>query len=257
MDINLLALNVGNSRLALGVFAAGELIYTARIAHDQRSDWPGRIADAWSKISETPDAAVAGASVNPALLEAVEHAVEQQTGKSIQWVGSDLDIPIPVKTDAPDQTGIDRILNVAAAYEQMAKACVVVDAGTAVTINCCNDRGEFVGGTISPGAAMQLNALHEHTARLPLVTLEAPREQIGRSTRSAIQQGVFHGIRGLVKEVVENFATDLGTWPDIIATGGDAAVLFEGWELIHAIAPDLTLYGVALAYASHHIKHGT
>jgi hypothetical protein len=57
--------------------------------------------------------------------------------------------------------------------------------------------------------------------------------------------------------VVENFATELGTWPDVIATGGDAPKFFEGWELIHAIAPDLTLYGIALAYAEHHIKHGT
>jgi hypothetical protein len=61
----------------------------------------------------------------------------------------------------------------------------------------------------------------------------------------------------MVKELVENFATDLGTWPDVIATGGDAPKLFEGWELIHAVAPDLTLYGIALAYAEHHIRHRT
>jgi len=257
MDINLLALNVGNSRIAIGVFAAGELVYATRISNDQRSDWPGKIADAWAKISESEGAAVAGASVNPNLLEAVEHVVEQQTGKEIEWVGADLDVPIKVLTDQPEGTGVDRILNVAAAYEQMGKACVVVDAGTAITVNCCNDAGEFVGGTISPGASMQLNALHEHTAKLPLVTLEPSTEPLGKSTASAIQQGVFYGIRGLVKEVTETFATELGTWPDIIATGGDAEKLFEGWELIHAIAPDLTLYGIALAYTNHQIKHGS
>ena len=61
----------------------------------------------------------------------------------------------------------------------------------------------------------------------------------------------------VVKELVENYATELGFWPDIIATGGDAPKLFEGWELIHAISPDLTLYGIALAYTNHYIKHGT
>jgi pantothenate kinase type III len=61
----------------------------------------------------------------------------------------------------------------------------------------------------------------------------------------------------MVKELAENYATELGNWPDIIATGGDAPTLFEGWELIHAIAPDLTLYGIALAYTNHHIKHKT
>ncbi|MGD0541350.1 MAG: hypothetical protein ABSB33_07525, partial [Tepidisphaeraceae bacterium] len=77
----------------------------------------------------------------------------------------------------------------------------------------------------------------------------------GDSTSAAISLGVFHAVRGLVKEAVENYALQLGSWPEIIATGGDARQLFEGWELIHAIAPDLTLYGIALAYTDHHIRH--
>src|SRR5439155_24726702 len=110
---------------------------------------------------------------------------------------------------------------------------------------------------IAPGAAMQLDALHEKTARLPRVALNVSQGPFGKSTEQAIVHGVFHGIRGMVKELVENYATELGFWPDIIATGGDAPKLFEGWELIHAISPDLTLYGIALAYTNHYIKHGT
>jgi type III pantothenate kinase len=104
---------------------------------------------------------------------------------------------------------------------------------------------------------MQLDALHEHTAKLPRAQLTAPSGAFGTSSITSLQQGVYHGIRGMVKELVENYATHLGTWPDVIATGGDAQTLFDGWELIHAIVPDLTLYGIALAYANHHIKHGT
>ena len=88
-------------------------------------------------------------------------------------------------------------------------------------------------------------------------TFAAPTDPLGKSTQQAILHGVYHGIRGLVKEVVENYATELGTWPELIATGGDAQLLFKDWELVHAIAPDLTLYGIALAYANHHIAHGT
>jgi type III pantothenate kinase len=84
-----------------------------------------------------------------------------------------------------------------------------------------------------------------------------PTGMIGKSTDEAIRQGVYHGIRGLVKELAENYATELGRWPEIIATGGDAQALFEGWELIHAIAPDLTLYGIAQAFTEHHIRHDT
>ena len=258
MDINLLVLNVGNTRLSLGVFVAGNLEYVTRVPHAQRADWPGKIADAWSKVAGKENAVVAGASVNPPLVEALEHAVAQATGgQKVEWVGREIDLPIKVNTENPQETGVDRVLNVAAAYEQMGKACVVVDAGSAITVDCCNDAGEFLGGAIAPGVAMQLESLKEKTARLPLVTFEVPVEPFGRNTEQAIRHGVYHGVRGMVKELVENYATELGNWPDIVATGGDAPKLFEGWELIHAIAPDLTLYGVALAYANHHIKHGT
>jgi type III pantothenate kinase len=256
MDINLMVLNVGNSRLAIGVFEAGELTHVTRIAHDQRSDWPAQLADAWKRIEGKDGAAVAGASVNPAVMEHLEVAVEEATGRKVEWIGREIELPIKVKTAQPGETGVDRVLTVAAAYEQLNKACVVVDAGTAVTVDCCNDAGDFLGGSIAPGAAMQLDALHERTAKLPRVDLATPTDPFGKSTAGAIQQGVYFGIRGMVKELVENYATELGTWPDLIATGGDAGRLFDGWELVHAIAPDLTLYGIALAYTEHHIKHG-
>jgi type III pantothenate kinase len=256
MDINLLALNVGNSRLSIGVFVAGELQFTTRIPHDNRANWQGRIADAWGRIESKENAAVAGSSVNAELSKAIEQAVKKATGNSIEWVGQDIDLPIKVMTDEPQQTGVDRVVNVAAAHEQMGKGCVVVDAGTAITVDCCNDAGEFVGGSISPGVSLMLDALHERTAQLPRVQFHAPSGAFGKSTEQAILHGVYHGVRGMVKELVENYATELGYWPDVIATGGDAQALFEGWELVHAISPDLTLYGIALAYANHHIKHG-
>ena len=257
MDINLLVLNVGNSRLTMGSFRAGELGPVIRVPHAQRADWVGRIREAWSRVADQEGAAVVAASVNPALNESIEHAVEQATGRRTLWVGSEIDLPIRVLTDEPEQTGVDRVLNIAAAYEQIGSACIVVDAGTAITVDVCNDAGEFLGGAIAPGVAMQLDALHEKTARLPRFEFEVPKGAIGENTRQAILQGVFHGIRGMVKELAEAYATELGQWPDLIATGGDAPRLFEGWELVHAVSPDLTLYGIALAFAEHHIKHGT
>jgi type III pantothenate kinase len=257
MDINLLVLNVGNTRLSIGVFVAGDLQFTTRIPHDNRADWEGRIADAWGRIEAKENAAVAGASVNPQMAKAIEQAVKKATGQGVEWVGDEIDLPIKVMTDEPQQTGVDRVVTVAAAHEQMGKGCVVVDAGTAISVDCCNDAGEFLGGSISPGLSMMLDALHEQTAQLPRVQFHAPSGTFGKSTEEAILHGVYHGVRGMVKELVENYATELGYWPDVIATGGDAAQLFEGWELIHAISPDLTLYGVALAYANHYIKHGT
>jgi pantothenate kinase type III len=102
---------------------------------------------------------------------------------------------------------------------------------------------------------MMLDALHEKTARVSRVPFAVPGPGFGNSTAAAVSMGVFHAIRGLVKETVESYAEQLGSWPEIIATGGNARQLFEGWELIHAIAPDLTLFGIALAYTDHHIRH--
>lgn len=260
MEINLTVLSVGNSRLAVGSFLAGELGEVVRVPLDRPEQWEPAIAAAWARMRGRDNAAVVAAGVNPAAGAAVEEAVQRAADRRVVWVGRDLELPIKVLTEAPEDTGVDRILNVAAAYEQMGKACVVVDAGTAITVDCCNDAGEFLGGSISPGVSMQLDALHERTAKLPRIghaQFQAPDEAFGRSTQQAILHGVYHGVRGMVKELVENYATELGQWPDLIATGGDAPALFTEWELVHAIAPDLTLYGIALAYANHHIKHGT
>src|SRR5688572_26815264 len=114
MDINVMVLNVGNSRLAIGVFAAGELEYATRVPHTQNADWPGVVREAWQRVALRDGAVVAGASVNPLLVEPLEHSVQQVTQQPVQWVGRELDLPIKVLTDSPEQTGVDRVLNVAA-----------------------------------------------------------------------------------------------------------------------------------------------
>jgi type III pantothenate kinase len=266
MEINLVVLNLGNSRLAVSTFRVGELGEVTRVGVGNSADWAEPIRRAWGQVAGAENAAVVAASVNPGLEAELERVVGDVASRRVVWVGKDpstgsgqaLELPIKVLTDEPEQTGIDRVLNVAAAFEQMGKACVVVDAGTAITVDACNDAGEFLGGAIAPGVRLQFDALHDHTAKLPRVErLTVPEHPFGNTTEQAILHGVYHGVRGMVKELVETYATELGNWPDLIATGGDAEVLFRNWELVHAIAPDLTLYGIALAYVNHHIKHGT
>ena len=258
MDIHLLTLDIGNTRMGIGVFRAGELVYSRRVPHTQRDDWAGMIGEAWRHLSakEQDDCGIAGSNVNPMLLEGVEYAVKKATGRRVQWVGGELDLPMAVKTDEPKKTGVDRVVAMAAAYEQMGKACCVVDAGTAVTVDVCDDDGNFLGGAIAPGISMQLVAL-EQAAQLPDIEFKIPDGAIGTNTAEAMRHGVFQGIRGLVQHCAEAYAQHLDGWPEIIATGGDAKLLFDGWELLHAVSPDLILYGIAHAYTEHHIKHGT
>lgn len=250
-----MVVNSGNSRVGVGVFVAGELQEVLRADNADKAGIEKAIADNWAKIKERENAAVAGCGVNPPMMAELDKMIERATGQKMEWVGKGLDYPIEVKTDHPNETGADRILNVAAAYEQMGKACVVVDAGTAITIDLCNDEGHFLGGAIAPGVGLMLDAMHNGTAKLPKVELEEPAAPWGKNTKQAMVHGVYYGIRGMLKEIVENYATELGEWPDVIATGGDAQKLFEGWELIHAVSPDLVYYGIALAFSEHHIKH--
>ena len=257
MDIHLLVINIGNTRLAAGAFEKGELAVSRRASLDDATALESTLAEVWAKLAEHSDAEVCVASVNSERDVAIARVIQQVTGKTPSFVGRDIDIPIKVRTETPEQTGVDRVLNVAAAYEQMQAACVVVDAGTAITVDVCNDVGEFLGGAIAPGAQLMLDSLHEHTSKLPEVKLAKPIGPVGQNTEQAMLQGVYHGLRGMVKELVEQYAEKFGNWPEIICTGGDAELLFGGWELVHAISPDLTLYGIALAYADHHITHGS
>ena len=261
MEINLVVVNVGNSRLAVGSFVAGELSGAVeRVPLVRREEWATAVEQAWGRVAARENAAVVASGVNPDGERALEEVVAERLDRRVVWVGKDLDLPIKVLTDEPERTGVDRVLNVAAAHEQVEGEVVVVDAGTAITIDVCNDAGDFLGGAIAPGVRMQLDALHERTASLPLVPGErfaAPAEPFGQNTEQAILHGVYHGIRGMVRELVEAYATKLGRWPEVVATGGDAKALFDKWEIVTAIVPDLTMYGIAKAYADHHIKHGT
>lgn len=255
MEINLIAINVGNSRVAVASFVAGELKAVERVSVDDRAAIKSAITTAYEQIIGRENAAVCAASVNPPLEDEIELIAMEVTGLPVEWIGEQIELPVNVLTDVPSETGVDRVLATAAAYEQLGKVCIVVDAGTALTINCCNDNGDFVGGAIAPGIKLQLTALAEKTAKLPRPEFRTPDGAVGKSTEQAILHGVFHGLRGLVKETAESYATEVGIWPEIIATGGDAEALFKDWEIIHAISPDLTLYGIALAYTNHYIKH--
>ena len=138
------------------------------------------------------------------------------------------------------------MLNAAAAYDVLDQACVVVDAGTAITVDFVDGAGTFHGGAIAPGAQLQLDALNQRTAQLPEVDFDHPAEVIGHNTIEAMRCGVFYGLRGMVRELVEQFAEAHGQYPMVVATGGDANVLFREYDLVDRVVPDLTLMGIAL-----------
>ncbi len=246
---HVLACDVGNSAIHFARVCgeqAGEM-KTMRIG--ELSGLGEALAALWQSIP-TPKKLAAG-SVNPAGLKALEAAVEQSLGEPVLVVGRDL--PLPIETDLPDPlgVGVDRLCAAAAAFDRLGKACVVADFGTAITIDGVNDEGVFLGGAILPGLQMGLEGLQTHTAQLPRVELRQPDWVFGKDTHQAIIGGLIFGARGVLRERIEAYATELGVWPLVIITGGDAKLIcpHAGEDpLIQARVDDLAVRGVSIAY---------
>jgi type III pantothenate kinase len=253
----IIAVNVGNTRTQIGRFEGDGLKFTERFSNSDLAPVVEAVAREWQAFDDVSHAAVLIASVNDLFADRLTSALEDQLSIDAYRIGTDVPVPIGQQLDPETLTGIDRLLNAAAAFDTVKQACIIVDAGTAVTVDFVDGYGTFHGGAIAPGALMQLHSLHEHTAALPDLPFRAPdHEPFGRNTAQAMYQGVFHGIRGMVQRLVEQYAESYGAFPMVIATGGDAQVLFESEELIDRIVPDLTLMGIAAA-AKHALAEGS
>ena len=245
----LIAISVGNSRTALGLFSGSQMEKTERFTNADAGKIIERLRS-WLGDAEAGDeTSILLASVNDQIASRLTDSIAEATSHEVCRVGTDVAVPIGQQLDPETLTGVDRLLNAAAAFDQLKQACVIVDAGTAVTVDFVDGEGTFHGGAIAPGAAMQMKAMHDHTAALPELKFQPPdaSEPFGRNTAQAMYQGVYHGIRGLVQRLVERYAEAYGAFPMVIATGGDAQVLFHDDPLVDRIVPDLTLLGIASA----------
>lgn len=250
MKINLLAINVGNCRTQLGTFIDNQLADSGAVDNNQIASFKSRISSAFEPLAEQQDAVVMLASVEPEVAGQIATLVPQVLGRKIVRVEEDVVIPIGRQLDSKTMVGDDRLLNAAAAFEVLKQACIVVDAGTAITVDFVDGTGTFHGGAIGPGASMMLAALHDRTAMLPQVELRRPKEPMGHNTTEAIRAGVYYGLRGMVRELVEVYAERAGVYPMVVATGGDAQLLFDCYDLVDRIVPDLTLLGMAATMRS-------
>lgn len=245
----LLTLAVGNTRARIGLFRGRELHDPVSIALDDSA----RLAAAASTLTETaPDAVAVVSSVNPAKSDAIISALSA-LGLDVLRVDADVPVPIAMALDDHSTLGQDRRLCALAASRRAEQACVVVDAGTAITVDFVDGEGTFQGGVIAPGLTMMLRALHQGTAQLPSLTFAAPdatRGPFGKDTRHAMLLGVMNAARGLVRETVEKFAEQYQAYPQIIATGGDAPTLFEHDGLVEHLVPDLQLMGIMESWRS-------
>lgn len=248
VKVNLLAISVGNTRCRIGAYVDGNLVECATLENGLDDRLGEAIEHAFNPLRERQDAGVLISSVNPVVADRVETLASARLGRQVERVERDYAIPIGRQLDREALVGEDRLLNAAAAFDVLKQACVVIDAGTAITVDLVDGSGTFHGGAIAPGAQLMLDSLHSRTALLPEVEFVRPHEVPGHNTVEAMRVGSFFGLRGVVRELVEQYAEHLGAFPTVIATGGDADVLFREWELVDRIVPDLTLTGIAVTW---------
>ncbi|MEO0588818.1 MAG: type III pantothenate kinase [Planctomycetota bacterium] len=247
---NLLAVALGNSRLRLGTFVDGKLAETNAQPLGNPPDLTAHFAEAitqaYQPIKGRDGATILLTSTNPAATPQAEQLITQTLGQPFHRVEVDVNIPLGRQLDREALVGEDRLLNAAAAYDVLQQACMVIDAGTAITLDFVDGAGTFHGGAIAPGAQLMLDALDRRFPQLPPTDFARPDEPIGHNTPQAMLSGTFHGLRGMARELLEQFADATGQFPLVVATGGDADLLFREWDLIDRVVPDLTLMGLQL-----------
>lgn len=250
----LLAIDVGNTNITIGLFDGDALVESFRLetVHTRTPDEYGLLLRALLTgvgVDAGRITRVILASVVPVLTRTVETLVRKLFDQEPMVVGPGLKTGMPVLYNPPKDVGADRIVNGVAAFERYESACIVVDFGTATTFDSITERGEYAGGAIAPGLKLAMDALFSRTAKLPKVDVARPERVVGRSTVESIQSGAFFGYAALVDGLVERMKAEMRTDARVIATGGLAPVIAREAASIEAVDENLTLDGLRILYA--------
>lgn len=249
----LLALDVGNTNVTIGVYDGDRLVtaWRLRTDRDQTADeWGIKLRQLFTIAGLTLDQVdgMAIASVVPPVDRPLAEMCRRYFDTDPLFLTVDLDLGIRIDIDHPREAGADRLANAVAAYAEHGGPCVVVDFGTAMNFDVVSAGGAFVGGLICPGIGMAASGLYQKTARLPLVDFREPRSLIGRNTIDCIQSGLYNSIVSAVDGILEKLMDELGPDTKFVATGGQAELIRGGSRRLRIVDPDLTLKGLLLAW---------
>lgn len=250
-DAPVIVIDIGNTNTKVATWHTNELKTVLTVPTGDGTAFEEAYTAHRLATGKQHHAATVIGSVVPEALERIRKNVATIEGREPLVVGETLPFPIDLEVKDRKTVGVDRVCQAAAAFDRVQTGCTIVSFGTAVTIDLVNDEGAFLGGAILPGAAIQMKSLNEFTAALPLVEPGIPELPYGADTIEAIQTGVCRGLVGAVRGIVEGYATHLNHWPQVIATGGGAALLMPLCDFIDTWTTDLTLRGIGLAYTNH------
>jgi type III pantothenate kinase len=250
---HLLAIDVGNTNAVFGVFDGEHMVGDWRLA-----TIIGRTSDEYAAMllplfervgigSQVFEGAIL-ASVVPPLTAVMIRLVRRYWNTTPLLVSNDLQTGLRILYDRPSEVGADRICDAVAAKVLFGCPAIVVDFGTATTFNAITRDGEYLGGAITPGITISMEALARYAAQLHRIELTAPPAAIGRNTVHAMQSGIFLGYIGLVESMVARFQAELGGGAKVIATGGLSTLIGPSTPVIEVTDPLLTVKGLRLLW---------
>lgn len=250
----LLAFDIGNTIMVIGVFKGRDLVISWRIATDRQktADEYGILMQNlfyFHKIDHREVKDIIMSSVVPPIMGSLEEMAKKYFNKKPLVVGPGIKTGMPIMYENPREVGADRIVNAVAGYEKYGGPLIIVDFGTATTFCCVSAKGEYLGGAIAPGVNIATEALFQKTAKLPKVELVAPKKVIAKNTVNAIQSGIMFGYSSLVDGIVKRMKQELGEGIiKVIATGGIANLIADNTETIDVVDDLLTLEGLRIIY---------
>ncbi|MFQ6082734.1 MAG: type III pantothenate kinase [Candidatus Aminicenantia bacterium] len=249
----LLAIDIGNTNITLGIFKEERLITDWRIFTEKEKttdEYGISILNLFnfSKLNPAKIKAIIISSVVPPLTPVFSEMSRKYFKVKPLIVEPGIKTGISIQYDSPHEVGADRIVNGVAAFNKYRGPCIVVDFGTATTFDAISDKGEYLGGAIAPGIHISAEALFQKTAKLPRVEIKKPKRVIGRTTVSSLQSGLYFGYIGLIKNIILEMKKELGPKTKVISTGGFSAEMTKEIKLIHCHDPYLTLEGLRIIY---------
>lgn len=250
----LLAIDIGNTNITIGMFKDNELVATWRITtgvHRMPDEYAvillNLLRHRGVDVTDVTKGAIS--CVVPPLLTTFDELFQNYFNIQPLVVGPGVKSGIRIRFDNPRELGSDRISNAAGALSLYKPPIVVVAMGTATAFDTVSKEGDYLGGAVAPGLAIAAEALFTRTAALPRVALTSPKQAIGNSTVAAMQSGIIFGYAGLIDGIVTRIQKELGEKAMVVATGGYASIIAKESKLIKKVNPDLTLIGIKTIHA--------
>ena len=249
----ILAVDIGNSNIVFGGVEDDEIIFEARIRTDSTKTSDEYcvdlkiILDVYHVKPEDIEGGIIS-SVVPQVLNSIKTAILKLTGKQVLVVGPGLKTGLNIKIDNPAQTGADLVVGCVAALREHKPPMIVIDMGTATTMIVLDASGAMIGGSISPGVKISMDALTAGTALLPGLQLDQPKKAIGRNTIDCMRSGIMMGAACMLDGMVERMEAELGQKPTVVITGGIAKFVAPMCRREMIYDKDLLVKGLVALY---------